>query len=106
MNYTSAQVCQAAGITFRQLDYSCRQGSVLAAYMPGSGYKREFTRTQTLRLMILGVLLQRGMLQASAAMIARGWDPLSHDALLNVGPVMITVDTAALRKELDALFPA
>lgn len=107
MNYTSVQVCQAAGISYRQLDYSCHyifqdqpQGR------PGTGYKRQFTRTQTLRLMIVGALLKQGMLQEKAGNIAKSWDPITRDARMSESPVTINVDTYPLQKELDALFPA
>jgi DNA-binding transcriptional MerR regulator len=105
-SYTSAQVCQAAGLSYRQLDYACHyifQGQLQGR--PGTGNKRVFTRTQALRLMIIGALLREGVLQEYAGNIARSWDPITRDARQNESSVLISVDTDPLRKELDSLFP-
>lgn len=57
---SSAQACETAGITYRQLDYWIRRGVLggdrTAELMRGSGSARRFTRCEVDRLQVLGRL--------------------------------------------------
>jgi transposase len=50
--YTSREAAEAAGISYRQLDYWLRQGAVRpkTPAQPGSGYHRSFTSEEVTRL--------------------------------------------------------
>jgi hypothetical protein len=97
MNLTSREVCNAAGITYRNLDYWTRVGYIKAdfatasgvtltaeqldalpeawrtASTPGSGEKRFYTRFEADVADRIGVLVRNGIVLACAARIARSW---------------------------------
>lgn len=53
--YTSAEACNAAGISYRQLDYWTRSGYITpqGAAMPGSGARRRWTAQHVAVLAVL-----------------------------------------------------
>lgn len=49
--YSSAEVCRIVGISYRQLDYWIRVGTIqVDGKLPGSGYQRQWTEDELRRL--------------------------------------------------------
>ena len=57
--YGSQMAARAAGVTYRQLDYWCRQGYLPASTVEasGSGTRRRFTRQQVWQIATCGALM-------------------------------------------------
>lgn len=102
VTYRSEKVCEAAGISYRQLDHWSHNG-VLENYSPGSGQVRNYSRDETLRVMIVAALVRFGMSPAASGEIARSW----ASGLLSSyrAPVIIQVNVLALENYLDTLTP-
>jgi DNA-binding transcriptional MerR regulator len=57
---TSAQMCRAAGVTYRQLDYWCREGLVRPAVeASGQGSRRRWSRADVGAVTALGAASTR-----------------------------------------------
>lgn len=70
--YESTQVCEIAGITYRQLDYWMRRGLVTPAkqYGPGSGHRRGYTADEVRHIAVMGRLVRDGFDPEVAAGLA------------------------------------
>lgn len=91
--YSSAQACNLAGISYRQLDYWCRVGT-MDAHTPatGSGSRRRWTRQQVAVLAVLGVVAPHARISQldELATVLLDWDAASwadQVLLLNDGGV-------------------
>jgi DNA-binding transcriptional MerR regulator len=65
MMWTSVQVCRELGITYRQLDYWCRDGGVVRAE-PGSGSQRQFSDDEVARLRFVADMVKAGIRMSEA----------------------------------------
>lgn len=88
--FSSAEACNLADISYRQLDYWCRIGTVQSATpAKGSGTRRRWTRQQVLVLAVLGLVgghVRVSLLDELAALLY-DWDASTWDATtLLVGP--------------------
>lgn len=77
--YSSAQVCQQTGCTYRQLDYWCRHGWLQPeAYSRGNakpgygpGWDRRWTQDELDRAWMMARLVELGVTAQQAAKVAR-----------------------------------
>lgn len=90
--YTAPDVCTAAGITYRQLDFWIRGGLIHAdnTDAPGQGYRRLFTSEELDVACHLADLTRAGMLPRHAAPIAR---QLARGQPTRLGPYQLTNPT-------------
>lgn len=90
--WRAADVAEAAGITYRQLDYWLRIGLVtsVAEERPGSGGRRQFTRREVL----LTACVARVMAFTADSAIARKlWDHLDSMGDVDEWPDAVVVDS-------------
>lgn len=67
---TSAQVCEQAKCSYRQLDYWTRQRWVTATpQFPGSGATRFYTRTEAKRVALMARMVDAGIQPIDAHML-------------------------------------
>jgi hypothetical protein len=69
--HTSAQVCELANITYRQLDYWTRQRWVhtTRTSAPGSGTPRYFTESEVKRVVLMAKMVEAGVMPVDAHML-------------------------------------
>ena len=77
---TSAEVCAAAGITYRQLDYWVRRGWIQCSQVTssltgnsGSGCERRWSEQQAAKVMHMAGLVREGYRTDRAAELIAGW---------------------------------
>lgn len=68
---TAADLCEAAGVTYRQLDYWCTAGLIPRRAQPGSGNWRQFTREEARFVVRLALLVRAGIRPHVAAAALR-----------------------------------
>ena len=101
--YSATEVCELTGATYRQVDYWIRRGHLGDPATPGSGHPRAFS--------LDGVVLVAALLAVSEAVngeVAGTVAPVVRDAVLahrraavvEHGPVKLTVDLAACRAQI------
>jgi hypothetical protein len=66
------QLLTTAGITYRQLDYWCRQGYLQPEHLGGSGVFRQWSKAEVRVVHTMGRLVTAGLLPPVAAKVARG----------------------------------
>lgn len=57
----AAEVCQRAGVTYRQLDYWGRRGFIPRQETGGSGYPRRFTEDDVTYIALFAKLIRAGL---------------------------------------------
>lgn len=57
----AAEVCQRAGVTYRQLDYWGRRGFIPCQETKGSGYPRRFTEDDVTYIALFAKLVKAGL---------------------------------------------
>lgn len=76
-NLSSAEVCDYAGISFRQLDYWIRVGAITPNRQAnGSGTQRRFTRSQARAIRLAATLRTLGAPIATIGAIAGRWSDM------------------------------
>ncbi len=92
---TSAQVAEKTGATYRQLDYWAGKGYVHPRVThTGSGYAREWSPVQVLRVRVILTLLRAGLSLEQAARIAGTDRPGDHEL---ADGVTVTVPPSVFR---------
>lgn len=77
VSYSSPEVCELAGVTFRQLDYWCRTGLVEPSIPAhGCGTRRRFSRRDVQLVAILGHVDVAFTIRPHLAAALRDVDPL------------------------------
>jgi DNA-binding transcriptional MerR regulator len=75
VSYSSNQVADRAGITYRQLDYWERSGLVQGPSGQGSGYGREWSATQLNQVELIAMFVRAGIsYRKIREILASGWD--------------------------------
>jgi DNA-binding transcriptional MerR regulator len=103
--FTSQEVLDLTGITYRQLDHWVTTGFVrIDAARPGTGNSRTFSYSETLRLMVLASLIHAGVtVRTASAQFARyGMHNGMTELVYQNGPVSITLDMRALISKLES----
>lgn len=71
--FSSPQVCELAGISYRQLDYWTRLGYLHPDHRGGTGYDRAWSETETVKVHAMAAMVRAGLTPAAAARyVARG----------------------------------
>lgn len=101
MVYTSAEVCEAVGVTYRVLQYWHQKGYIPAQYRhetAGSGTPLTFDYGDVLAVAAMHALVSAGLEPRAAAKVTNG---LGYDD----GTVEILVDFNALHRKLEKSLP-
>lgn len=96
--YSSSEVCERAGITYRQLEYFVRRAVVDWPFRrhPGSGYARRWTEVQMYVICVLGALnglhatadvLRRVAQEISAMDLSAQWLVVGSDNIAAISDV-------------------
>lgn len=97
--FTSADVVQIAGITYRQLDHWWRSRLVQPEQRgQGSGNPRWFSTDDTLRYCVIGALVHAGVGLAS---IREQLDTILEHGEVHTGDVTISVSIERLRTRVE-----
>lgn len=67
MTFSTEQVADAAGLSYRRLDHYVRAGYVPGAALPGSGHERTFTLDQAVKVATIAELVRAGFTVRLAA---------------------------------------
>lgn len=88
---SAPDACRLAGISYRQLDYWCRNGVIIPAQdARGSGTRRRFTLEQVRQLIVAGELADR-VAGSKIEVLARAVEALDTAALLGIMPAFVAV---------------
>jgi DNA-binding transcriptional MerR regulator len=76
--FSAAEVCNLAGITYRQMDYWLRNGYIVRdrdeAVSPGSGMPRHFSQSEAEQFAVIAKLVRCGLRTDVAAVAAKTYN--------------------------------